>query len=151
MSVAGSAASRVDIGAIARNGAIAAVVAAVLNAVVARVGAALFDVPDSFPPLQTGLVVAFTVFAVLIGTMIYALLARSGRDADRLFPRIAWGFALLSLLQPISLLFTETLPAEAEVQASVPAAVILAVLHLIPAAVIVTLLTRTRTRRATAP
>jgi len=149
MSAAGSATRRVDVAAIARNGAIAAVVAAVLNAVVARIGATLFDVPDGFLPLQVGTVVAFTVFAVLIGTVVYALLLRSGRDADRLFPRIAWGFALLTLLQPLSLLVTDSLPAEAEVQASVPAALVLGLLHLIPAAVIVALLTRSG--RSTAP
>lgn len=149
MSAVQGAARRTDVGTIARNGAIAAVVSAVLNVVVARIGAALFDVPDSFDPLQAGLVVAFTVFAVAIGTLIYALLVRSGRPADRLFPRIAWGFALLSLLQPASLLFTDNPQVEADEPATAAATLVLGVLHLIPAAVIVHLLTRTG--RASAP
>lgn len=143
MSAVDRTAPRANLGAIFRAGAIAAVVAGVINAVVARIGAALFDVPDTFQPLQAPLVFAFTVFAVLAGTAIYALLVRSGRAADRLFPRIAWGFAVLSLLQPVSLLLTDNPQVEAEAPATVASAVILGVLHLIPAAVIVGLLTRT--------
>jgi hypothetical protein len=133
-------AARPDYGVIARRGLIAALVAAALNAGVALALAALLDAPGDYGPLQLGPVIASTVLAVLMGTVVYAVLAREAGRAERLFPRVAWTVAIVTLLMPLSLLAVDNPITEGEAGATVPLALLTGILHLLPAAVLVRLL-----------
>jgi hypothetical protein len=125
-----------------RAGLIAAVAAAAVNVVVALVAAAVLDVPADYRPLWPAAVALSTIFAVLVGTALYTLLARRSADrANRVFPLLAWGFAVLSLAQPLALLVTDLPMMEGAQDAGLGAVLATAVLHLVPAAIIVRLLT----------
>lgn len=121
-----------------RAGIIAAVVAAVVNVVLALIAAAVLDVPADYRPFWPAAVAASTIFAVLVGTLIYFLIARrSPERAARVFPILAWGFAILSLVQPLSLLVTDMPMMEGAQPAGIGAVLATALLHLPPAAILV--------------
>lgn len=131
-----------------RAGIIAAAVAAVVNAAVALVGRVLLSVPADFRPLWPLAVAVSTIFAVLIGTLVYFLLARrSPQRADRTFTIMAWGFAVLSLLSPLNLLISDQPLFEGAQGASLGPVLLLCVLHLIPVPIVVRLLTASKANR----
>lgn len=136
---------RTDLSRIVLTGVMAAVIAAVVNVVVALVLRALLDVDAGYVPLTPGPIIASTLIACLIGTGIYALLARTTNGADRLFTIIAWGFAILSLGQLLVLFLADgdalRIPAESITTSAILATV---PLHLIPPAILVPALTRRR-------
>lgn len=129
------------LGAILRVGLLAALTAAVVNLVIALIGRALVSPPADFRPLQLGAVVGVTFMAVLAGTAVYALIERRTGRADRSFPVVVWVVAGLSLLQPISLLLVDQPQFEGSQPTSVGAALVLMVLHLVPALIIIRFLT----------
>ncbi len=147
MSAVAASSRSAALGAIARRGALAALVAALLNVVVSRIAATLLDVPGDYGPLQVGPVATFTIVAVLAGTGVYALLTRRTAQPDRVFRIVAWTFAAVSALPTVLLLVTDQPMIEGSqpaVGATVAATVLL---HAIPAAVIVAFLTRTSGRQ----
>jgi hypothetical protein len=138
----------VALGALARRGALAALVAALLNVVVSRIAAALLDVPGDYGPLQVGPVATFTIVAVLAGTAVYALLTRRTAQPGRVFRIVAWAFAVVSAVPTVLLLVTDQPLLEGSQPAAGATVAATVLLHAIPAAVIVGLLTRTFGRRS---
>lgn len=121
--------------AIFRTGLVAAVTGAVINVVIALAARALFDIPDDFAPLEPRAVALSTFVAMLLGTGVYVLLASRTASRDRLFTILAFGFALVALLPLMS-------PAVGT--RTTAAVLVIVVLHLVPAAIIVGMLTRRR-------
>jgi uncharacterized membrane protein YtjA (UPF0391 family) len=82
----------------------AAVVAVLLNSVIAWAAHALFDIPDTFRPLTPPTYVTFTVAAALIGAIGWHLIAARARHATRLLNLLALVVLVLSLIPDLLLL-----------------------------------------------
>ncbi|WP_225840213.1 DUF6069 family protein [Streptomyces sp. NK08204] len=120
-------------------GAVAALVAAVLNLVLAIAAAAVFDIDSRFIGLQPVPVIAATLITMMAGTGVFLLIRRFAARPERIFTIVALAFAVISVASPLSLLGAS--------QASQPgvsdtAALCLIPLHLIPAPVLLAALTR---------
>ncbi|THF67882.1 hypothetical protein E7T06_19005 [Deinococcus sp. Arct2-2] len=117
------------------------VVAGAANVVVARLGAAAFNVPAQFLALQPGPVLFFTTIGVLGAAGVWAWVKRFSPAPVRWFQRVA-AVTLLCSLIPDLLLFRNT-----PLDGTTPSAVVtLMVLHLVAYAVCVTVLPQ-RSRR----
>ena len=126
-------ASPVDVGELARRGAVALVLAAVVN--VGLVYAAEFAmIAPLLEPLSVGPVLVVTTLGVVGATVVYGLLSRSRDSPDRLFVGIATVVLLLSLLPDV--FYAPTLP-----DATTAGVVVLSVMHVTTAVVCVTVLT----------
>ena len=116
-----------------RRGALAAVAAAVVNAVVVLATTAV-GVAPGFRPLSLPPVLLFSVLGVAGATAVCWLLRRRGSNPDRTFRRVAAVVLLLSFLPDLGLLSVD--PA-----ATVPGVVVLMAMHVVVAAVSVAVLT----------
>lgn len=115
-------------------GVIAAVLATITNVAIAALSARLVDASPDFPALQPGPVATFTLFTVLMGTAVFALLNRFTARPVRVFTIVASAVALVSLIAPIALA-GDTSGTMAGVTPA--AALALIPLHLVPAVVII--------------
>lgn len=119
--------------------AVVAVVGAVaLNLLLAVVARALLDVDAAYEPLQLGPVATVTALTALLGVGVYALLTRFTSRPDRIFAVLAWAAAVISLVLAVPMLTADPPP-----YPGISGATVLAtgLLHLAPAAVLVTVLT----------
>ncbi|MFN8466870.1 MAG: DUF6069 family protein [Caldilineaceae bacterium] len=108
MTTAVSQASKPTLGTVWRNGLIAIVVAAVANAVLYFVGAALGWMPDTVLtpmglPVTIVPVVASTVIALVVATIVYSILNRFTGNPNRWFTIIAVIVLVVSAVSPLSL------------------------------------------------
>ena len=94
-----------------------------------------FAVSPVFPPFQ-GSVAPYTAGGLILAGVVYALVRRMVRDADRAFVRLAIATLVLSWIPDAALLFIN------EPGATVPAVTSLMVMHAVSAAIVVTLLVR---------
>ncbi|MFE7843624.1 DUF6069 family protein [Microbacterium sp. NPDC057407] len=118
---------------------LAILIAVVLNVAIAAIAAAALGAAD-FLALQPGPVATVTIATMLVGTAVYAVLARLTARAARWFTVIALGVAIVSLIAPISL----ALDGSGSFPGSSPAAALALIpLHLIPAVALVAAVTRT--------
>ena len=103
-----SQASKPSLGTIWRNGLIAIVVATVVNAVLYFVGAALGWIPDTVLspmglPVTIVPVVASTVVALVVATIVYSILNRFTGNPNRWFTIIAVVVLVVSAASPLTL------------------------------------------------
>lgn len=103
-----SQATKPTLGTIWRNGLIAIVVATVINAVLYFVGAALGWIPDTVLtpmglPVTIVPVMASTVVALVVATIVYSILNRFTRNPNRWFTIIAVVILVVSAVSPLSL------------------------------------------------
>ena len=114
-------------------GLLTAVVTSAVNVLLGVLGQRLFDVPDAFRPLRapSPLIVA-SIVAVAGAIVVLALLTRVARRPGRVFRVVAAAAATLSLLGPLSQIHAPG--------ASAGAIATLIAMHLVSAAIIVTLL-----------
>lgn len=108
MTTAVSQVSKPTLGTIWRNGLIAIVVAAVVNAVLYFVGAALGWFPDTVlspagMPITVVPVVVSTVLALIVATIVYSILNRFTGNPNRWFTIIAIVVLVLSAASPLTL------------------------------------------------
>jgi hypothetical protein len=108
MTTAVSQASKPTLGTVWRNGLIAIVVAAVANAVLYFIGAALGWMPDTVLtpmglPVTIVPVVASTVIALVVATIVYSILNRFTGNPNRWFTIIAVIVLVVSAVSPLSL------------------------------------------------
>ncbi len=117
------------------------IVAAVLaNVLVYYIGGALVAYDPQFLPLASvGGAVIFTVFPAIIAVVIYAILLRFTSNPARIFTIIAIVALVISLIPDFT--YIPTVPGATTAQT-----VILLLMHVVAAAVIVGLLTRSRPR-----
>ncbi|MFH8444592.1 DUF6069 family protein [Streptomyces sp. NPDC018026] len=85
-------------------GAVAAVVAAAVNTVVAVAARAVFDLDSRFVGLKPQMVIMATLVTMLAGTGAFLLLRRFTASPERIFTVLALVFAVVSVLSPLSLL-----------------------------------------------
>jgi hypothetical protein len=92
---------------IVRRAALAATVAFALNAIVRIAVKALANVPDAFDPFTWPPIFWATVIGVAGGAVVYAVLLRFlGPRADNAFRWVAYSLMVLSLITPVTLLWT---------------------------------------------
>ena len=108
MTTAMSQASKPTLGTIWRNGLIAIVAATVINAVLYFVGAALGWMPETVLtpmglPVTIVPVVASTVIALVVATIVYSILNRFTGSPNRWFTIIAVVVLVVSAVSPLSL------------------------------------------------
>lgn len=108
MTAAVTQAAKPTLGTIWRNGLMAIVVAAVVNALLYFIGAALGWIPDTVltpmgQPVTIVPVVASTVFTLVVATIVYSILNRFTSNPNRWFTIIAVIVLLLSAVSPLSL------------------------------------------------
>lgn len=108
MTTAVTQASKPSLGTIWRNGGMAIVVATVANAILYFIGAALGWMPDTVltpmgQPVTVVQVIASTVIALVVATIVYSLLNRFTRNPNRWFTIIAVIVLVVSAVSPLSL------------------------------------------------
>ncbi len=114
-------------------GLLTAVVTSAVNVLLGELGRRLFDVPDAFRPLRsTSPLIVTSIVAVAGAIVVLALLTRVTRRPRRMFQVVAAAFVTLSLLGPLSQIHAPG--------ASAGAIATLIAMHLVSAAIIVTLL-----------
>jgi hypothetical protein len=88
--------------------ALAALVALAFNAILRTVVRAAAHVPDAFDPFTWPPIIVATLAGVAGGTLVYvALRAFLGARADRIFTIVGYTLLVLSLVTPITLLWSE--------------------------------------------
>jgi hypothetical protein len=115
--------------------AIALVVAIPLDLAIEALTRQVFAVSPDFPPFQ-GSVAPYTAGGIVLAGVVYAVLQRFVRDADRVYVRLAIVALVLSWIPDVALLFIN------EPGVSVPAVASLMVMHAAAAAIVVTSLVR---------
>ncbi len=117
------------------------IVAAVLaNVLVYYIGGAVVDYDPQFLPLASvGGAVIFTVFPAIIAVVIYAILLRFTLNPARIFTIIAVVALIISLIPDLT--YIPTVPGVTTAQTAM-----LLLMHFVAAAVIVGILTRSRSR-----
>ena len=115
--------------------AIALVVAIPLDLAIEALTRQVFAVSPDFPPFQ-GSVAPYTAGGIVLAGVVYAVLRRFVREADRMYVRLAIVALVLSWIPDVALLFIN------EPGASVPAVASLMVMHAVSAAIVVTSLVR---------
>lgn len=114
---------------------IALVIAVPLDLAIEAFARQAFAVSPDFPPFQ-GSVAPYTAGGVVLAGVVYAVLRRFVRDADRVYVRLAMVALVLSWIPDVALLFIN------EPGATVPAVASLMVMHAFAAAIVVTSLVR---------
>lgn len=132
---------RVGMNRLVKYGLLAVIVASAANALVRVIALAAFDIPAAFElfPLGWGPVIAFTTIGAVGATVVYGLLTRFTKRPNRTFTIVAAVALLLSFAGPVSMFLAQP--------SGVPGFpgsvfVTLVLLHVIPAAVSVSVLTR---------
>lgn len=123
-----------ELGTVAVRGVVAAALAAVANAVLVWV-VTVTDAVEPFQPLTYPPVVLFSVLGALGAAVVYGVLVRRVADPDRTFLRVAAVVLVVSFLPDVGLL-------AADPAATVPAVLVLMVMHAVVAAISVATLTR---------
>lgn len=121
--------------------AIALVVAIPLELAIEPFARQAFVVSPEFEPFQ-GTVAPYTAGGLVLAGIVYAVVQRVFRDANRVYIRLAIVALVLSWIPDVALLFIN------EPGATVPAVASLMVMHAVAAAVVVTLLVRIAGARA---
>jgi hypothetical protein len=125
-----------------RVGGLAIAAAVIANLIIRTLGVAIFNVPESFLPLQVGSTVMFTVIGVLGAVITFAIIARVTRNPARVFRIVALVVLILSFIPDFFLLDNPMFPG-----ASVGAIATLMLEHVAAAAISVGLLTTRRGSR----
>lgn len=113
-------------------GAVAGLLAAVLNVIVATTARAVFDVSDDFMPLTPGPVVMWTVLGVIVGALGWRLIVNKSSDSGALLRRLVPTVLVLSFIPDVALLVSDAMPGT-----TTAAVLSLMVMHVITAAVAV--------------
>jgi len=115
--------------------AIALVLAIPLDLAIEAFARQAFAVSPDFEPFQ-GTVAPYTAGGVLLAGVVFAVLRRFVRDADRVYVRLAVVALVLSWIPDVALLVIH------DPGATVPAVASLMVMHAVTAAIVATLLVR---------
>lgn len=113
--------------------AIALVLAIPLDLAIEEVARRAFMVSPDFEPFQ-GTVAPYATGGVVLAGAVFAVVRRFGRDADRVYVRLAIVVLVLSWIPDVALLVIR------DPGATVPAVASLMVIHAVTAAIVVTLL-----------
>jgi hypothetical protein len=91
-------------------GALAVVLAVVVNVVIRTVAVSLLGIGEGFLPLGVGPTVVFTVAGMVGAVVVFGLMLRFAGRPVRLFRRVALAVLLVSLVPDVLMLFSGYLP-----------------------------------------
>ena len=114
-------------------GAVAGLLAAVVNVAIAAVAHSAFDVSDDFQPLTPGPIVMWTILGALIGAAGWRLIVNKAADSRSLLNKLVPTVVVLSFIPDVLLLATDALPGT-----STAAVLSLMAMHVVTAAIVVT-------------
>lgn len=121
---------------LAKRGAIAAVVAATVNVLLAMLARGVLDIPEAFVPLGAARVAVLTIGGAVLATVVYAVVHRASETPDRTFLTVALIALVVSFVPDILLLVNPSVfPGITALGVSV-----LMLLHVVAAAIIVPVL-----------
>ncbi len=123
----------VTVGTALKTGAVAGVLAAVVNVAVSAIARGPFDASDEFVPLTPGPIVMWTILGAVIGALGWRLIVSKKADSRALLAKLVPTVLVLSFLPDLALLATDTMPGQ-----STAGVLALMVMHLLTAAVVVT-------------
>ncbi len=114
-------------------GAVAGVIAAVVNSGIAAVARSAFDVPSDFQPLTPGPIALWSILGALIGAAGWRLLVNRSASSRALLNKLVPTVVVLSFLPDVALLATDAMPGT-----TTAAVLSLMLLHLVTAVIVVT-------------
>ncbi len=114
-------------------GAIAGVLAAVVNVAIAAVARNAFDVSDDFQPLTPGPIVMWTILGAIIGAAGWRLFVNKSDGSHALLRKLVPTVLVLSFIPDVALLATDALPGT-----STAAVLSLMAMHVVTAVIVVT-------------
>lgn len=117
-------------------GPLAIVAAVVANFIVRALALAVLNIPADFMPLQSPAFLPFTVVGLLGAILAFAIIGRVSKRPVRTFQIVSVVVLILSFLPDIGL-FATGAPG-----ATLPAVVVLMLMHVVAAAIVVWVLTR---------
>jgi hypothetical protein len=138
----GRAAVRPSIGAIAKAGLVAVVLAVVANLAARGLLFALFPLPAEFPPFGLVPIAMLTAVGVSLGVLVYGVISRVSRRPARTFTVVALIALVLSILPNLALLVNPNAIPFPFPGASSAAFGVLILFHVIAAAVTIAVMTR---------
>ena len=102
--------SGVSLGRLAGAGALAVVLAVVVNVAIRTFSVSLLGIGEGFLPLGVGPTVFFTVVGMVGAVVVFGLMLRFAGRPVRLFRRVALAVLLISLVPDVLMLFSGSVP-----------------------------------------
>ncbi len=136
MSTSTSASTRhrgVTTGTALKTGAVAGVLAAIVNVAVSAIARGPFDASDDFVPLTPGPIVLWTIVGAIIGALGWRLIVTKKANSRALLAKLVPTVLVLSFLPDLALLATDTMPGQ-----TTAGVLALMVMHVLTAVIVVT-------------
>ena len=136
MSTSTSASTRhrgVTAGTALKAGAVAGVIAAIVNVAVSAIARGPFDASDDFVPLTPGPIVLWTIVGAIIGALGWRLIVTKKANSRALLAKLVPTVLVLSFLPDLALLASDSMPGQ-----TTAGVVALMVMHVLTAAIVVT-------------
>ena len=136
MSTSTSASTRhrgVTAGTALKTGAVAGVIAAIVNVAVSAIARGPFDASDDFVPLTPGPIVLWTIVGAIIGALGWRLIVTKKANSRALLAKLVPTVLVLSFLPDLALLASDSMPGQ-----TTAGVVALMVMHVLTAAIVVT-------------
>ena len=136
MSTSTSASTRhrsVTAGTALKTGAVAGVIAAVVNVAVSAIARGPFDASDDFAPLTPGPIVLWTILGAIVGALGWRLIVTKKANSRALLAKLVPTVLVLSFLPDLALLATDTMPGQ-----TTAGVLALMVMHVLTAVIAVT-------------
>ena len=121
------------IGTALKTGAVAGVLAAIVNVAVSAIARGPFDASDDFVPLTPGPIVLWTIVGAVIGALGWRLIVTQKANSRALLAKLVPTVLVLSFLPDLALLATDTMPGQ-----TTTGVLALMVMHVLTAAIVVT-------------
>ena len=123
----------VTVGTAAKTGAVAGVLAAIVNVAVSAIARGPFDASDDFVPLTPGPIVFWTIVGAIIGALGWRLIVTKKANSRALLAKLVPTVLVLSFLPDLALLATDTMPGQ-----TTSGVLALMVMHVLTAVIVVT-------------
>ncbi len=124
---------RVTTGTALKTGAVAGLIAAIVNLAVSAVARGPFDASDEFVPLTPSPIVLWTIVGAIIGAIGWRLIVMKKVNSRALLARLVPTVLVLSFLPDLALLATDTMPGQ-----TTAGVLALMVMHVLTAVIAVT-------------
>ena len=116
-----------------KTGAVAGVLAAIVNVAVSAIARGPFDASDTFVPLTPGPIVMWTIVGAVIGALGWRLIVTQKANSRALLAKLVPTVLVLSFLPDLALLATDTMPGQ-----TTSGVLALMVMHVLTAVIAVT-------------
>ena len=123
----------VSLGTALKTGAVAGVIAAIVNVAISAVARGPFGASDEFLPLTPGPIIMWTILGAIVGAVGWRLTVNNKANSRALLAKLVPTVLVLSFIPDLALLASDTMPGQT------PAGVLaLMVMHVLTAVIVVT-------------